>query len=353
MKKEIDYIIVGQGLAGSILAWQLHQKGKKLLLIDPLPENTASQVAAGIINPITGRRFVKSWRFDEFSAYAKTFYQSVEQELQTSFYHSKNILRTLFNHREQNDWINRSVQEEYAPFIIDQVDLNHYKNKLTPHFAMGEMQGSAQVDIPTFTKAVRTHLKEYHPFLQEKMDYDLLEIQNEGVIYKEYAATSILFCEGHQALHNPYFNYLSFVPAKGEVLIARIPKVNFKKLLKHRIFIVPLQDDLYWIGATYEWNYDTHLPTEKNTNFLEERLREAITSPFEIIERKAAIRPTVKDRRPFIGFHPKHSNIAIFNGLGTKGASLGPFWANHFCEVLEGENTLSEEVSVERFLSSV
>ncbi|HBA65740.1 MAG TPA: FAD-dependent oxidoreductase, partial [Methylococcaceae bacterium] len=58
---DIDFLIVGQGLAGSLLAFELIQRNAQVMVVDDGREN-ASEVAAGLINPVTGIRLVKSDR---------------------------------------------------------------------------------------------------------------------------------------------------------------------------------------------------------------------------------------------------------------------------------------------------
>ncbi len=159
----------------------------------------------------------------------------------------------------------------------------------------------------------------------------------------------MIFCEGHQARFNPWFSYLPFVPSKGEMLQISIPGVSLNDIAKHKSYLVPLENNSYWIGATYEWNELTDTAGEAGTQQLIDSLSEVLKVPFELEKVHAAIRPTVKDRRPFLGSHPQHNRLLIFNGLGTKGTSLGPYWADHFCQFLLGKGELSEEVNIERF----
>ena len=112
---------------------------------------------------------------------------------------------------------------------------------------------------------------------------------------------------------------------------------------------MPLQDDTYWIGSTYGWDFADDLPTDEAYHFLKERLEDVLKTDFEIIEHRAAIRPTVKDRRPFLGIHPEFKQLALFNGLGTKGASLGPFFANHMAMHLVKGETVDPMVDIGRF----
>jgi glycine/D-amino acid oxidase-like deaminating enzyme len=347
--KKADYIIVGQGLAGTLLAHFLEKKGKKVLLIDPGEEGTATKVAAGIINPITGRRYVKSWRVDELIPFAEDTYRSIEAILDVSIFHSRPIIRTLFNAREENDWMLRTGDPAYRPYMLDKADLGNYEAHTVKAFSYGEVQHSAQVDIGWMTRAYRDFFIKNGQLLEETLDYKQITFQNGKVQYGDIEAQGLIFCEGAKATSNPFFDYLPFGGAKGEVLIIKIKDTHFDKILKHRIFIVPLNDGTYWIGSTYNWKFEDKQPTSQGREYLQERLKDVLKVPFEIVQHKAAVRPTVKDRRPFLGRHPEFTQLAIFNGLGTKGASLGPFWAKHMADHLISGSHLDKEVDIQRF----
>ena len=346
---EVDYIIVGQGIAGTLLAYFLEKAGQQVFVIDPALDNSATQVAAGIINPITGRRFVKSWRVDQLIPFAKQTYQTLEQEFNISCFHEQPIIRTLFNVREEQDWLVRTDEEGYSEYMNEEVHLGAYKEHTLPAYAYGEVQHSAQVDIGKIAQAYRARLAEKELFLQDFFKYDELEHQASGVSYQHIRAKGIIFCEGAKAKDNPFFNHLPFGGTKGEVLLVDIPNATFDKILKHRVFIVPLSNGHYWIGATYDWKYDTELPTPEGRDFLEGRLSEVLKVPYKVIGHQAAIRPTVKDRRPFLGQHHTHENLYIFNGMGTKGASLAPFWAQQMTQFLLNNRILDNIVNTSRF----
>lgn len=345
----IDYLIVGQGLAGTLMAYFLEKAGQKIKVISQDQINAASKVAAGIINPITGRRYVKSWKVDHLIPFAKSTYQQMEKELDIRFYEERNILRTLFNSREENDWLLRTGEENYQKYMLEKANLGNYNQFSTAAFSYGEVQHSAQVTIATLVDRYRLYLKEKQLLIEKQFEYSALDTSNSTISYKEWSAKNIIFCEGHQAVQNPMFNYLPFIGAKGEVLIVKIPEVNFNKILKHRVFIAPLANDHYWVGSTYDWNIEQDQPSEQGKSFLRNRLEDVLEVPFEVIEHKAAIRPTVKDRRPFLGVHPEWSQVYIFNGLGTKGASLGPYFAQHMANYLINGIDLDQEVDIQRF----
>jgi len=346
---QTDYLIVGQGLAGTLLAYFLEKAGQSVLVIDQAAPNAASRVAAGLINPITGRRYVKSWLIDQLLPFAKRTYQQLEADLDISFYFERNILRTLFNSREENDWLLRIGSPGYEPYMLDEVDLGSYAEHIKPAFSYGEVTHTAQVQLSSLVEAYQKDLIKKQAYIREDFQYDLLVHKPDGVHYREHQAKGVIFCEGNFATTNPFFNYLPFQGAKGEVLIIKIPNIRFEKIIKRRIFLTPLSDGTYWVGSAYNWDLKEEGPTEEGKQYLVDRLNDFLTVPFEVIRHQAAIRPAVKDRRPFLGAHPKFSNCFIFNGLGTKGASLGPFWAKTMSDFLSNHTPLPAEVDIRRF----
>ncbi len=345
------YLIVGQGIAGTLLSYFLLKAGQDVIVVDDHHNGSSSKAAAGIINPITGRHYVKSWRIDELLPFATQTYHDLEELLQIQIYTPRNVIRTFANVKEENDWLAHSAQPGYEKYVADHADIGNYKDKTTPAFGYGEVQHGAQVNLPLLISQFRNFLISNHQIIEESFDYEQLVIKEKNIYYKDITADKIIFCEGAKAKENPYFNYLPFQGDKGEALIVRIPGAGFEKMLKQQIFIVPLgKDELYWIGSTYNPRYIDDLPSETGKSYLLQHLQHLLKVPFEIIDHVAAVRPTVRDRRPFLGLHPQFPQLAIFNGLGTKGSSLGPFFAHHFMQFLLGLHPLDETVNIQRFV---
>ncbi|MFK7948938.1 MAG: NAD(P)/FAD-dependent oxidoreductase [Saprospiraceae bacterium] len=344
-----DYIIVGQGIAGTVLSHFLIKNGQNILVIDNGYLTSSSKVAAGIVNPITGRRYVKSWMFDTLLDFAQETYESLGESLNITCFEQRNIVRVLFNNKEENDYYARSGQNGYSQFMLETPDLKEYESVLNPVFSIGEVTKSGKVNLSSIMSAFRQKLETNNQILTEQFDFEQLTLKKDTVYYKNIEAKNIIFCEGIKGTENPFFNYLPFNGAKGQVLIVRIPNFKPQKIFKHRIFFVPLEEDTFWVGATNENDYTDNLPTEKGRINLEKKLQKIIKVPYEIIKHQAAIRPNVKDRRPFIGQHPKFDNLFIFNGLGTKGSSLAPYFANHFVEHLLHQKPLMKEVNIQRY----
>lgn len=347
--EQLDYLIVGQGLAGTLLSHFLLLENQRIKIIDTPAAASSSKIAAGIVNPVTGRRIAKSWRYEELFPFAKNTYLALEESLQIKIWQERNILRALHNNFEENEWLRRSAFPDYKPYFEAEANLDGFEGKIGEAFAWGELCQCAQVDMPKLIRTFREKLYLDQLLLEEDFDYQKINFKAGRVLYNSLSAKKIIFCEGAQATNNPYFNYLPFVVTKGELLLVEIPGARFEKMLKHHLFVVPLQDDLYWVGSTSRFEFADGFPSVEMRQRLEEDLGKTIKIPFKVVNHLAGIRPTVFDVRPFLGVHPVHAGLAIFNGLGTKGASLGPFFARQMTDFLLEKGTLDKEVNIDRF----
>ena len=349
--KEVDYIVVGQGLAGTLAAHFLLKADQKIIVFDKDHQESATKVAAGLINPITGRRYVKSWKIDDLLPFAKSTYRELESEFKLPLLHNLPILRSFASVKEENDWLLRSEDLRYQNYLKEQSELGEYNGKIHPAYGYGEVLRGCQVSIGKLIQVYRQKLIDDNVLINQQFDYRDLHI-DQPLKYLDWQPKGVIFCEGALAWKNPFFNYLPFHGDQGEALVVKIPNAHFSKALKQKVFIIPLEtEDLYWVGATYKKKTRASIPTEEGRSYLEQELNRLLKIPYEIVEHRAAVRPTVKDRRPFVGKHPEFKGLYLFNGLGTKGTSLGPYWADKLVEFLIKEETLDSEVDINRFAS--
>lgn len=345
----VDYIIAGQGIAGSMLAWFLLKAGKKPLIIDGFSPLSASRVASGIINPVTGKRLVKSWRIDELLPAAKKTYHELESELGVKFFSEKIICR-IFSNREDAQFFRQKKELGELPHYVKPL-------KTIPACFHDSSLGGVEItkayhlDYPVLLTAMRKFFRQRGMLREEVLQHDRLVLKNEKVSYNEIEAAKIIFCEGSKAAENPCFSRLPFNLAKGEMLMVRMPGFPQHCIWHQGVFILPLGNSLFNVGATYEWNFPDELPSQKGRKELTDKLSRAVNLPFEIVAHQAAIRPTVADRRPLIGMHPDFPQLGIFNGLGTKGASLAPFFAAQLTQYLTGSGSLDKEADIKRFMN--
>ncbi len=346
---EADYLIIGQGIAGSLLSYFLIKKHKRVIVIDDNHPSSASRVAAGLINPITGRRIVKTWKADLIIPFAEKIYQQLEAEMGVKFFYKKNIVKYFSSYKELNDCAVKSGASEYAEYILEHADDTLNEHLIKDYIGSTEIKQSAFLNISLFVEAYRNILKSRGQIIEGKFNYTDIRFENNSGSWKDIRFRKIIFCDGYRATQNFYFSYLPFVLAKGEIITIHSPELQIEKIVSKGIFIIPIGNNKYKVGSTYEWNEIDENSTLKGRNQISEQLDKILKCKYTIVEHQAGIRPTVKDRRPLLGIHPENKLIGIFNGLGTKGASLAPYFAHQFVEFLENEASLDEEVNIERF----
>jgi len=344
------FLVVGQGLAGSILAYKLLSQQQRVTIIEGhLHGNNASKVASGIINPVTGRRIVKTWLCDDLIPHAWQFYSTLQKILETKIIAKKKVLRYFENIQEYNDFTIKTSETPYKNYLEsgEGIPENQF---ISNEFGCGIIKNALQLNTTAMLSKLQNWFSQKQCYIAQRFNYEDLVLSNDKVKWKDETFDYVIFCEGFKVNQNPYFKQLPFWPTKGEVLICKIPDFKTNYLIKKGVFIVPMADGLFWVGATTHARDTSLSPSQKGIDWLKNKLNLALKIKYEIVDIKVGIRPTTKDRRPIIGLHPQHKRLGIFNGMGTKGASLAPYFAQHFIEHLLYNKPLIREVDLERFL---
>lgn len=329
-----DIAIVGQGIAGTLMAHFLESYGKRVLVIDNGFQGSSSIVAAGIVNPVTGRNFVRSWRIHEFLPFAVATYDALSTKLGMECYQKSNIIRALDTIEDENNWLARTQDELVGLYMCEMADTSDFEGKINKPMAFGELRHTFRVYFEKVIKAYKAYLQDKSSYVEDRFDYSKLVILDQGFTYEDYTFSELVFCEGYQAIHNPFFPKIGMAPSKGEVLLVKIPNAHFRKMYKDKVFFVHQYDDIYWVGSGYDWDISSEAPTEKAFKTLFDEVARVLKIPYEIMEHKAAIRPTMHGRRPVFRVHQENPNMYLFNGLGTKGGSIGPFAAAQFARYI-------------------
>lgn len=346
--EKVSYLIVGQGIAGSLLAYELCKAGYSVRIWNHETENTSSNKAAGIYNPITGRKMVKTWLADELFPPLEAYYFQLEKELLESFIHPKPIYRPFFSHEEQNDWEGRASDQEFVPFIRQlHAKTRHIPGVIDPYGGL-ELNYSGYVDMPKMLLRLRKFFHDKGIYHSGVFEYSELTINEELVSYKDMKAERIIFCEGPSVSQNPYWNHLPFKHVKGEILEidANLPK---DLILNRSVFVLP-KNGHYSVGSTYDHEHLNHIPSAAGIQNIKNRLSKIFDGEYREVSQSAGIRPATFDRRPFIGFHSKYPLIGIFNGFGTKGVSLVPYFASQLVNYFLGTGEVSPEADIRRLI---
>lgn len=342
----VDFLIVGQGLAGSLLAWECLCRHYKVIIVDNGAES-ASKVAAGLINPVTGQRLVKAQNTTLLLNTATACYQRLTDRFNQAFFIEKPMLRLLQTVKVYDQAQKRLQQTEYQAYLSAVYPA--YAG-LQAAFGFLPQQQTGYLNTRALLSCLRRHFQELGIYRQAQFNYQDVQLQ-PSLSWQAIQAKSIVFCEGYQAQANPWFGNLPFQLAKGEILTGEMTDISLDAILNYGHWLIPLPDQHFKTGASF----DTNTLDTKPSNTAKTALLSSLNSVFKqppklnIIEHLAGIRPTTLDKQPFIGQHPAHKNLYIFNGFGAKGSLSIPWYAEHFITALSQNQPLDHSCNIKRY----
>lgn len=332
-----EYLVIGQGLAGTLAAHALEDLGASFIIMDGLKPYSASAVAAGIIHPVSGRRFVKAWNYDVFVPEFKSVYGRIGDRLRFNPLKSLDMHISLGSTREENDFLSQAQRYGYSdqlhplPATVENMQSSFCRYGM-PAF---------KVDIQNLVLLSRERWLRQNRFFKDHLDYrELRQIKTKWQ-YRNILADQVIFCEGCFVRENPWFRHLPIVPNKGQIFLMDHNNENeLDHIDRHTLLFTRMNDQL-WMGATYEWEFDTPCPDSGGWEYLSRKLKSLMNKPPMIRVHASGLRPTVMDRKPIIASHPQFPNLWSINGFGTKGASIGPFVVNHFIQLVTGREKIN------------
>ena len=319
--KNLDTIIVGQGLAGSLLAWELIRAGQHILVVDREHQDSASMIAAGIVNPVTGPRLAPCWRLEQLLAHARHTYREIEGVVKTPVYRDAELVRIFRDDTERRLWMEKRSASGTNRFLGSMRPPGWRPNQINDPYGSFSPGGSGHLDVPTLLAAIGRFLRQNCQLEQTRFSYDELEFGESNVNWRNWSADRIVFCEGALGQGNPWFGYLPFKCAKGEVLTVEPPKSGLpKQIVNREKWILPSENGSFKAGSTYEWETLDAKPSAAGRDEILSALGKFIIGELVVTGHQAGVRPIFKDYRPAIGFHPRDNRLAIFNGFASKGA---------------------------------
>ena len=342
-----DFLIVGSGLAGCLTAWELSRHEKSFLLIDHPNQTSASQVAAGIINPVTGKRFVLLDDFHQYLDTAKTFYRDLENTFRTSFLFPLPIIRIFKSEKDQILWNQVRNKPEQQGYLKQYNPAGVYKDYVRDNFGSLEFQGF-YVDGKKLITHLQIHFQKH--ILEENFDHTDLEISSQEILWKNHSFDHVIFCEGYRAQNNPYFDWIPFKHAKGEMLIIETSTPNQPHgLLNFGKWLQPLGKNIWKVGATFQWeNIDDH-PSDIGKQELLQALNTFSPMNYTVKNHIAGVRPVVRDLNPLLGTHPEQTRLSMINGLGSKGYLYAPTYVPQHLDHILHHTKLPSQLSIHRF----
>ncbi|MBZ0327443.1 MAG: FAD-binding oxidoreductase [Altibacter sp.] len=345
--KDVDYIVVGLGIAGLSFCEQLQREDKRFVVFDS-GVHGATVASGGVFNPVVLKHFTGTWMAREQLDIAVPFYKALAAKLEITTFETVPVFRILKNAEEQNNWTVASDKKELSSFLSSEI-IKNTNLAINAPFGYGKVIVSGRIFPKQLFQAYRSYLQKNGRLFPEAFQYDLLQENKKGVRYKDISARKIVFAEGAAAINNPFFPKQLLIPNKGEYIIITAPELQLEYMLKGPVFVIPLGNHQYKVGATYSREDATTHPTAAAKQEIVSKLQQMIHCPFEVIDQIAGVRPTTKDRRPILGTHTSEAHKVFFNGLGTRGILMAPFLAKMLYSHLEEEKELPKEVNMARF----
>ena len=351
---DCDFLVVGHGLAGATLAGDLRLRGHRVLVYDAGRPDSASRVAAGLVNPVAGRRFALAWRAAELIPYAADYYRALEARLGQSFFTAAPIFKVFGSAQEQADTVARSGARPWGDFVGD--ILTHdpgLPGVRAPHggawlrhggyLAVAELLGALA------TEGLAAGWLRCETFDWEKLVSTPAGASSEFIYNGTVRAQRVVCCEGAEAINNPYFSWLPLTPNQGEVIDVECAGLDARQVLNRSAYVVPLGAGCFRVGATYRWPPFAEGPTADGRTELTSRLAALTDAPFAVVGQRAGVRPAVRDRKPLLGPHPAVPGLSFCGGYGSKGVVLAPRLAALMADWLAGRADLWPEVSLARY----
>ena len=342
--KKVDFIIVGQGIAGTVLAFEILKRNKTIHLIDKIQENSASRIALGIYNPLVLKWYTKSWKAEIQLNALQRFFNDFEKKFSVKINHNKNIHKFLDSNYSINNWFEKQASPNRMDFM--KKDLKYLDGVEKP---FGVVLNSGWVNLKLMLDTFRSFLKQKKHLQESRFFYDKIKIKNDYIEYEEVMSKHLIFCEGSSVLNNPYFKNLGFKMTKGEIIHFKSKDLKINEITHSGTLIIPISNDIYYAGSTFDWDTNNLFCSKDSEIEIIEKIRKIKNFKYKLIDHKVSIRPSVIDRRAIIGRHSKHRNLYLMNGLGSRGMLLSPYLVSQLCSFILDNEKINSEIDVNRF----
>jgi glycine/D-amino acid oxidase-like deaminating enzyme len=342
----VDAIIAGQGLAGSLLALSMLDAGYHVLVLDN-GESNASKVAAGLINPVTGLRLLKSAQVESHLNYAMAYYRTLEQRFDQIFLVEQDMWRILTSEKQRMLAETRLIDEHYRDVLAGWVEPEY---PLNTSYGCLLQKRTGYLRTRPLLETIRNYLFDKGVLREERLNYEEVVIK-ETVSWKDVECRWLIFCEGQQGRFNPWFGHLPFQVVKGQILSLQTDCPLPSSIVNDGQWLIPLTGDTFRYGASYE--PDSIEISSQNDIIAGLLSRLAQRIPFlqgsRVVEVESGIRPATLDKSPLIGQHVSIPQLVIFNGFGSHGSLLIPEHASMLIRHLTEGVRLPDSVSISRF----
>lgn len=344
-------LIVGQGIAGTTLAFRCLQEGMIPKIVDYGMDYSASHVAVGLVNPISLKRVTPVWKVEECLASLSEFYTYIYNVLGEDYFIRETIYKVLKTQADINTWMERVDLPVYSNYMRNPIA--NIEGTTIEGLALGPVDGGGWVLTKDFLQASRQFFISNGHLIEEKFDLTSLKLNSGSVDYGGEQYDYIVDCSGHAFVFAEYFPGVRIAGNKGEVMTILPVSEPKHKIYSSSYFLLKTLGKEYKLGATYSRDITNALPSEIGRLELTQGLKKFFKSDFKELEITAGIRPTVADRKPLIGQSPMDSRVIMFNGLGSRGYLTAPYLSELLLRSITFSDQIPMEVTCRRFLGGV
>ncbi|MFA9461015.1 NAD(P)/FAD-dependent oxidoreductase [Thiohalorhabdus sp. Cl-TMA] len=340
-----DILVVGGGLAGTLVALSLLERGQRVALVDEYRAASASRVAAGLLTPIGGRRLTRVGPLERMLPTARRIYRKVERQRGRAFFREVDTLRLCRNEEEAGHYRRRRADPDYRPYL--DTPIHGTEDRPEAYF----IRGGGILDTEAFLEAAGAVIASRGVRQEARLEPGDVRVDREGVEWEGLRADRVVFCEGYRVRENPWFHWLPLTPVKGEMVGGHLQGEVPDQPVNRKVTLVPCGGEAFLLGSTFDRHHPDELPTEAGRRELLAHLPALLGGMPEatVTRHRAGIRPAPTDHRPMAGCHPEEPRVAVLNGLGARGALIGPYYAERLAAHLVAGEELPEEADIARF----
>ncbi len=327
--KYVDYLIVGQGLAGTCFALEALSNNQRVHIIDLNNAYSASRLAAGIVNPIKGKRLYRLWQDDATFDWVKHWYEKTEQRLSISVIKTRSLIRCLNTETECEAYLKKKDHPDYRHFLkekptpLDDTSFFH-----TPKDVF-KLSSVLQLNTKHFLESAKRYFQKQNSYSHAYLNYSDIHEDASGIRWKGILGKTLVFCDGHHAQYNPFCSFLNFEHAMGHIIELESSHIKSDSIINNGQWLYRKHANTFHFGTTSYWE---RCPKNRRQSIktLEKHLANFLTVPYQIKHYFHGTRPVLKDRKPFVGIHPDNTRIGIINGFGGHGVYHAPLCAKQF-----------------------
>lgn len=351
---DYDYIIVGAGICGCSVAYELSLYSKNILLVDRGSDvaKGASGAAGAFLSPLLGKPNSFKDLVTTSLQYSTQFYQK---------YFSKHI-ETCGTTRIPKNSSEQEKFESYIPYM----DFNFTKDNDGYFFKIGSVVDSFGI-CKSMTKDIQT-----------KFNYEVSSLEYKDgfwIVNDELKAKNIILTTGYETklLDEFYINIRSVWGRRIDVETSTKVPYNYHKACSVSKSTVYKDKYLVSIGATHHRDKKGVEDIEQNHQELLGKAADILQlNDVKIVKDYCGARASSVDYFPMVGKiidskqtikefpylkngtnveskrFTRYENLYILNGVGGRGFVLSPYLAKQLVQSIIKSTTIDENIIVDR-----